>query len=234
VRSPYIRTKNDFLTCESQRKVMGFIPKGRKGDTGSTGSQGIQGVKGDTATQEIGRVELTTEASTITVTLSENKKNLLVEFLLIPTGTMLAQMIFNGNVTNTKAERVHDNHDSILEVVNDNEIQISDADGEDSLMKGTIEITNIQNQIKLGVLQKIGVNGTTAMTVPTFKNSAFKWINTTDYIIHVNPFYTFPTFLNCRVWLSLENNSNQKMRTCIHTRLDPQCYLHPLVRINRS
>ncbi len=169
--------------------------KGDTGDDGADGIQGIQGIKGDdgadgatgstgvATTEEIGRVEVTSNTNTIIVNLSKTKKNLFVKFLLIPTGLMLAQMVLNDDTTSTKAERIHDNHDAILQVVNDNEIQISDANGESSPMAGTIDITNVQNQIKLGAIRKVGANGASSTTVPTFKNSAFKWTNT---IVSIN------------------------------------------------
>lgn len=131
------------------------------------------------ALEEIGRVEVIANSSTIIVTLPKQKKNLFVKFLIIPTASMLAQMRFNNDETATVSELMVDNFTSVSSQVGDNDIQISDVSGESNPMAGTIDITNIPTQIKQGMVLKTGTNGTGALSIPTTKTNAFKWINTT-------------------------------------------------------
>lgn len=128
--------------------------------------------------EEIGRVEVTANSSTIIVPLSKQKKNLFVKFLIIPTATMLAQIRFNNDTSATISELMVDDFTAVSSQVGDNDIQISNASGESNPMSGTIDITNIPTQIKQGMVLKTGTAGTGALNEPTTKTNVFKWINT--------------------------------------------------------
>lgn len=133
----------------------------------------------DSPLEEIGRFEVIANSLTIIVPLSKQKKNLFVKFLIIPTAVMLAQMRFNNDTSATISELMVDDFVSVSSQTGDNDIQISDVGGESNPMAGTIDITNVPTQIKQGMVLKTGTNGTGALTTPTTKTNAFKWINTT-------------------------------------------------------
>lgn len=157
--------------------------------------------------EEIGRVVLLSNSSTMTLTLNKQKRNLFVVFFIEASASMLAQFRFNNDSSNTISERVVDNFNTVSTQTNDNDVQISATAEESGEMSGTIDILNIPSELKTGTLLKAGTNGATAATAPNTKTVGFKWANFVDGIDEINfiktsgaGVYTAGSYAICYGW----------------------------------